>query len=263
VSAVPNGADAWPARDLDRLDFDPGSVFDPVASNYQDVRPGYPEALFDALERIVGRLQGRRVLDVGAGTGISTRSLASRGARVVAVDPSLAMAGVLRAVSPQQPATLGRAEALPVGSGLVELVTFAQAWHWVHLPAAAVECRRVLGEGGRLALWWNVSQDESAFHDQLRSDCGISRYGGREHQDDEGSLVEIGGFASVTHDSVRWEWRVSVEHWLATAATRSELAKLGEASREQLRAIETVVRRHFPDGQVSEWFTTRLTVATA
>jgi SAM-dependent methyltransferase len=247
---------------IDQLDFDPGSVFDPVASNYQDLRPGYPDALFDALERIVGPLEGRRVLDVGAGTGISTRALASRGARVVAADPSMAMAGVLRSVSPHQPATLGRAEALPVGSGLLDLVTFAQAWHWVRLPEAAVECRRVLREGGRLALWWNVSRDESAFLDELEARCGVSRYGGREHQDDEASLVDLGGFSSVVHDSVRWEWRVPVEHWLATTTTRSELAKLAGASLEQLGEIEAVVRRHFPDGEAREWFTAWLTVAT-
>ena len=56
---------------------------------------------------------------------------------------------------------------------------------------------------------------------------------------------------------------MSVEHWLAAATTRSELAKLGDRSLEQLGAIEAVLRRHFPGGEVSEWFTTRLTVATA
>jgi SAM-dependent methyltransferase len=247
---------------VDGLGFDPGAVFDPVATDYQAQRPGYPDSLFDAIERAVGPLAGRRVLDVGAGTGISTRALAGRGALVVAVDPSLAMAGVLRSVPPGRPVSLGRAEALPVATGSVDLVTFAQAWHWVRLPDAARECRRVLRGAGRLVLWWNVSQDASALHDELEADLGIGRYGGREHQDDERSLVEIGGFASVRHDAVRWEWRVPVEHWLAAAATRSQLAKLGEASLEQLGAIEAVVRRHFPDGEMSEWFTTRLTVAT-
>jgi SAM-dependent methyltransferase len=247
---------------IDGLGFDPGSVFDPVASNYEEMRPGYPDSLFDMIERVVGPLEGRRVLDVGAGTGISTRALAARGAHVLAVDPSPAMAGVLRSVAPGQAVSLGRAEALPVAPGSVDLVTFAQAWHWVRLTEAAVECRRVLREDGRLVLWWNVSQDDSACHEELEQNLGIGRYGGREHQDDERRLVDVGGFASVVHDAVRWEWRVPVEHWLAATATRSQLARLGDESKDHLDAIESVVRRHFPDGEVREWFTTRLTVAS-
>jgi len=245
----------------ERHGFDPGSVFDTVAASYQATRPGYPDALYDAIERLVGPLGGRRVLDVGAGTGISTRALASRGATVVAVDPSLAMASTLRAQAPALPVALGRAETIPVRSGWAELVTFAQAWHWVTLPEAAIECRRVLGPGGRVALWWNVSEDENAFCDELESECGIDRYGGRERQDDRRSLVEVGGFSDVVRDALRWKWSVPVEHWLTTVGTRSVLAKLGPDANDRMGAIEGVARRHFPSGVVSEWFTTRLAIA--
>jgi SAM-dependent methyltransferase len=247
--------------DHSRLGFDPGSVFDSVAGGYEATRPTYPDALYDALERLAGPLAGRRVLDVGAGTGISARALAARGANVVALDPSLAMAQTLRAASGSTPATLGRAEALPIRAGSADLVTCAQAWHWVRLPDAALECRRVLGRGGRLALWWNVSEDEGAFFDALAAECGIDRYGGRVRQDDRASLVDVGGFSDVAHDALRWEWTVSIEHWMETVQTRSILAKLGPGAADRLGAIEDVARRFFPDGRVSEWFTTRLAVA--
>jgi SAM-dependent methyltransferase len=240
--------------------FDPGSVFDSVADSYQDTRPGYPDALFEALERLVGPLAGRRVLDLGAGTGISTRGLARRGAAVVALDPSLAMARTLRAATGQVPATLGRAENLPIAGGAVELVTSAQAWHWVRLPEAALECRRVLAPGGRLALWWNVSEDEGAFFEALISECGIGRYGFGIRQDDDVSLIDVGGFRDVQRNELRWEWTVPVEHWMQSVQTRSILAKLGPGAKERVQAIESVVRRHFPDGRVTEWFTTRLAV---
>ncbi|MGC5412996.1 SAM-dependent methyltransferase, partial [Streptomyces sp. DT225] len=62
--------------------------FDRAAAQYAAARPSYPDALFDAVEDIAGRpLRGARALDVGAGTGISTRRLLDRGARVVAVEP--------------------------------------------------------------------------------------------------------------------------------------------------------------------------------
>ncbi len=245
----------------EHLGFDPGSVFDAVAGGYESWRPDYPPSLYDALEEMAGPLRARRVLDIGAGTGISGRALAARGAAVVALDPSLAMAATLRAASPSLPATLGRAEALPIASGSVGLITCAQAWHWVRLPHAALECRRVLGPGGVLALWWNVSEDSGPFFDALWSECGIDRYGGRERQDDDASLIGLAGFAEVRRRALRWPWRVPVEHWMQTVQTRSVLAKLGPGAAERLGAIEAIARRFFPGGEVTEWFTVRLSIA--
>jgi SAM-dependent methyltransferase len=243
------------------LGFDPVSVFDAVADGYEANRPAYPDSLYDAIEAIVGPLDGRLVADVGAGTGISTRALAARGARVVAVDPSLAMARMLRTGSGALPAALGRAERLPLLTGSVDLVTFAQAWHWVQIPAAPVECRRVLSSSGRLVLWWNVSEDADELYDALETECGVGRYGGRDRQDDADRLVRTGGFSRLIKDAVRWEWRVPVEHWLQTVQTRSVLARLGPGAADRLDTIESVVRRFFPDEVVSEWFTVRITVA--
>ena len=56
--------------------------FESVADEYDTGRPGYPDGVFDAL----GPVAGLATLDVGAGTGIATRALIARGARVVAGD---------------------------------------------------------------------------------------------------------------------------------------------------------------------------------
>ncbi len=54
-----------------------------MAAQYAAARPGYPPALFDAIEELAGQpLTGARVLDVGAGSGIATGLLTGRGARV-------------------------------------------------------------------------------------------------------------------------------------------------------------------------------------
>ncbi|MDP8909239.1 MAG: hypothetical protein M3N47_09035, partial [Chloroflexota bacterium] len=57
--------------------------FETVADQYDAARPSYPDEVFEALVP----LEGLKLLDVGAGTGIATRALIARHADVIAVDP--------------------------------------------------------------------------------------------------------------------------------------------------------------------------------
>ena len=94
---------------------------------YDDARPGYPGEVLDLLS-------GRQVvLDVGAGTGKLAAPLASRGHRVVGLDPSAEMAGFLRG-SAGIPAVRARAEALPLADASVDAAACAQTWHWLQHP---------------------------------------------------------------------------------------------------------------------------------
>ncbi|GII52486.1 methyltransferase [Planotetraspora thailandica] len=130
-------------------------VFDRVAEAYDAARPEYPEGLYVALEELSGRgLEGARVLDVGAGTGISTRGLLDRGARPVAVDRGGRMLSRLRARTACE-ALLADGNALPFRDGVADLVTYAQAWHWLDPVLSIAEAVRVLTPEGAVAGWWN------------------------------------------------------------------------------------------------------------
>lgn len=88
--------------------------FDRAAAQYAAARPGYPPALFTTVEELIGRpLSGARTLDVGAGTGISTRLLHDRGAHVTAVEPGPGMAAELHRSLPQIPIVRGDGNRLP------------------------------------------------------------------------------------------------------------------------------------------------------
>ena len=109
--------------------------------------------LFDALVR-EGDLRGRRVLEVGCGTGRLAAALTEReNCRVWAVDRSPEMLEVARR---RTGADVGlrraEAEALPFRAGWFERVVMRLVVHLVDRPRALAEARRVLGPGGRLVV---------------------------------------------------------------------------------------------------------------
>jgi ubiquinone/menaquinone biosynthesis C-methylase UbiE len=64
--------------------------FGSVAAAYEQFRPGYPEALVDAVLAYAGH-PVHTALEIGAGTGKATRVFAVRGITVTATDPDPAM----------------------------------------------------------------------------------------------------------------------------------------------------------------------------
>lgn len=139
--------------------LDPRQRFTETVDDYARYRPSYPEALVDwVLERT--RLgPGARVLDLGCGTGISSRLFASRGLEVIGVDPNPAM--LKRAEQAGGGPRYVRGEALATGLAAhsVDLVIIAQAFHWFYGEPVLAELGRVLAPGGACAPFWNVRDD--------------------------------------------------------------------------------------------------------
>jgi len=129
--------------------------FGSVAAGYAAHRPGYPA---DAVTALVGE-RPRRVLDLGAGTGLLTGVLLAAGHEVVAVDPAAPMLVELRARHPQVVTHVGEAEAVPLPDGSVDAVVAGQAAHWFD-PEPAAEQRRVLRPGGAVGLAWNTRDEQ-------------------------------------------------------------------------------------------------------
>jgi SAM-dependent methyltransferase len=138
--------------------------FGSVAAEYAVLRPTYPP---DVVDFLVGPDasggSGRRVLDVGAGTGLLTELLVAAGHEVVAVDPSAAMLEQLALRLPDVTTALGRAEALPLPAAAVDVVTAAQAAHWFDPAPAAAEMSRVLRPGGTVGLVWSLRDDRAPW----------------------------------------------------------------------------------------------------
>jgi ubiquinone/menaquinone biosynthesis C-methylase UbiE len=128
--------------------------FSDRAADYVKYRPTYPAEAIDDLLAGLGPPAGLIVADVGAGTGISSRLVADRGSRVVAIEPGEGMRSAA-AAHPRVRWLAARAERLALVAESVDLILCAQAFHWFDPAAVLPEFARVLRPDGRLAIMWN------------------------------------------------------------------------------------------------------------
>ncbi|MFF9814154.1 class I SAM-dependent methyltransferase [Streptomyces sp. NPDC014006] len=253
-------------RDLAHLHAARAHSFNAAAARYAAHRPSYPDALFDAVEELAGRsLTGARVADVGAGTGIATDLLTRRGADVLAVEPGAGMAAELHRGLPEVPLVRGDGNALPLAAASMDLLTYAQSWHWTDPARAVPEARRVLRPGGALALWWNTSApDVPWIADQsvrIARHFGIDDAHVKKGAFDPAAADPTGRLC-FAHRRVRWSRRVPVDTHLANIGSHSVFLVHGENS---ARTFLTAERAHlltvFPDGVVEETYDVELLVA--
>jgi ubiquinone/menaquinone biosynthesis C-methylase UbiE len=134
--------------------------FDPKAARYDELRP-VDERWWKAFDEIVrlGDLRGRRVVEIGCGTGQLAHALEERAyARVWAVDASPEM--VARAKERGVNARVARAEALPFKQGWFERAVLRVVAHLLDRPQTFAELGRVLRPDGRLIV---ATADPASF----------------------------------------------------------------------------------------------------
>lgn len=119
------------------------------------------------------------VADIGAGTGIFTALLLQKGYSVYAVEPNEAMQSAsidLFKENKNFHPINGTAEATSLDSKSVDLVVCAQAFHWFDAQKTQVEFKRILKDGGYVALIWNnrdalIDEFSIAYENILKNDA--------------------------------------------------------------------------------------------
>jgi demethylmenaquinone methyltransferase / 2-methoxy-6-polyprenyl-1,4-benzoquinol methylase len=145
-----------------QLDKKPGEVsamFDRIAERYDLLNDalsmGQDRYWRKMVARAVGARPGERVLDLAAGTGTSSRTFTTTGARCVACDFSLGMlrVGARGAADPAIRFVAGDALRLPFGGAAFDAVTISFGLRNVADAGAALgELLRVTRPGGRLVV---------------------------------------------------------------------------------------------------------------
>lgn len=213
--------------------------FGRAAGEYERSRPTYPPEI----ARWLVPPTATTVVDVGAGTGKFTRALVDLGVDVIAVEPDPVMLATLSRALPGVRAVEGTAESMPLPDAAADVVTLAQAWHWVDPERALPEVARVLRPGGTLGLTWNIRDEREPWVAALSEVI--------DHSDAERFTrepIEIGGpFGPTEMFEVRWSRPMTLDGLLELVKSRSYIITASPEDRQRmLDGVARLVADH-PD----------------
>ena len=153
---------------LDKAPEEVAAMFDDVAQRYDVTNTvlsmGQDRLWRKAVQAAVDPRVGEHVLDLAAGTGASTQSLAATGADVIACDFSLGMLRAGRAARPELNFVAGDATQLPFADHSFDAVTISFGLRNIVDPDAGLrEMLRVCKPGGRLVVCEFSHPTQKAF----------------------------------------------------------------------------------------------------
>ena len=237
------------------------------AAHYDATRPALPVEGIQVLYNYARLDHPRLVVDLGAGTGLSTRPWAAYARAVIGIEPNLAMIDQARA-HPESPTHVSYREAFAHDTGLEEesadAVVCHQALHWMEPGPTLAEVARLLPSGGAFAAYrhpvmpalldWRADRALQAFERNakaIRPSPGEPPVPSNVQQrwppdGHEGRLVESGHFRHVRELRFAHRSWGTVDDLVAYCLSIDGVHRLLAAGRpeigEQLKALESEVR---------------------
>lgn len=211
----------------------------PYSQSFAHLCAGAIVPLLDAAEAVVGPFAGRRVADVGCGTGNLTALAIGRGAEVTGVDPDAEMLSLARSAAPQAELFLGGVPNLPFAPATFDAVMANFVVNHVGDPRAAVtELMRVCRPQGVVAvtiwpselsainkLWSDVVEASGAVapgQQKLPGDMDFDRTEQGLHE-----LLARAGLDAVQTTTLAWDFKIDAEDlWAGPAGGVGGIGKI-------------------------------------
>ena len=140
------------------------ALFGPDPLNYEDIRPLYPEQIYQFLVATSALSANISTLEIGPGTGLATRRLLDFGVNpLTLIEPDSRFSPFLTSLSKLYRAEIRIVEESFEDADLepdhYDLVAAATSFHWIHPSIGLSKVADVLEPSGCVALWWNVFGD--------------------------------------------------------------------------------------------------------
>jgi SAM-dependent methyltransferase len=226
--------------------------FSGFADQYDRYRAAPPPALAELVRQYAGPAVPGRVVDLGSGTGLSTRYWADKAKRVVGIEPTLDMRLQAEKVTTAENVSYraGFSHATGLDVACADLVVCMQALHWMDPRGTFAEARRILRPGGIFVVCdyeWpptTASWEADAAFDhcfragrRLESERGLIR--GLRHWEKSGHAArmrESGQFRFVKESAVHHVDRCNAERHLGLLLSQGFIMALLRAgmSEEEL-----------------------------
>lgn len=142
--------------DTQPIDFS-GNIerFSGFADLYDKYRPAPPAVLASILTQLAQTRSPKLVVDLGSGTGLSTRYWADKAERVIGIEPTLDMRRQAEAQTEAKNVSYqeGYSHQTNLPDRCAQIVTCAQSLHWMEPQSTFEEAARILLPGGVFAAF--------------------------------------------------------------------------------------------------------------
>jgi ubiquinone/menaquinone biosynthesis C-methylase UbiE len=233
-----------------------GTWYDSVASAYDRTRPRYPAKILSWMQE-TANLQGKSVLEIGAGVGIATVELAQLGAKIVCLEPSKSACAITRdkcAAYDNVEVINTTFEEWELGKQKFDAVVAATSFHWVIPEVRYAKTAAALSDHGLLILLWNTPPQPSY---ELYQSCQsiyqtyapeLNKYEShQDHQQNIGKIAQKAIASGYFQDLITYQTIISVNYtvgdYLTLLSTLSPYIRLASEQRNALFAqLETELK---------------------
>ena len=243
----------------DRLEW----TFDTVAADYEKLRPGYVDQLYQTIFDYISIDENSRVVEVGSGGGQATLPMLKTGCSLTAVEYGRQFSECLKEkyrAYPKFSVITDKFENVAFPEGAFNLVYSASAFHWIPEEIGYKKVYSMLKSGGAFARFANhpyrdkgnpaLSEEIDALYDEYyytyynKKREPLTEYT-QEQAQARAEIAERYGFSDIRYALFHRERVFSAKEYASLLGTYSDHIAMEETVRTLFFSkIEEAINRH-------------------